>query len=107
MFTLADATTRAEVAAAMARRAADLLAEGASDAALMAAASRVFARQAVQEVERAAHIVCDGFAAPGDTQEAAAGAALAATVRDRCAPADLAGMWTDLVAVGEILRARD
>jgi alkylation response protein AidB-like acyl-CoA dehydrogenase len=107
MFTLADATTHAEVAAAMARRAADLLAAAAPDATLMAAASRVFARQAMQQVTRAAHLVCDGFGELGDTHAAAAGEALAAAVRGRCDPADLAGMWTDLVAVGEILRTRD
>ncbi len=107
MFALADAITRAEVAGAMARRAADLLAAAAPDATLMAAASRAFARQALQEVVRAARLICDGFAEPGDAQPAADGAALAAAIRGRCAPADLAGTWTDLAAVGEILRARD
>jgi hypothetical protein len=91
----------------MARRAADLLATAAPDATLMAAASRAFARQALQEVVRAARLICDGFAEPGDAQPAADGAALAAAIRGRCAPADLAGTWTDLAAVGEILRARD
>ena len=89
MFTLADAITRAEVAGAMARRAADLVAAAATDAPLMAAASRVFARQAVEEVARAARLVGDGFAAAGDGQAAADGVALATAVRARCAPADL------------------
>jgi alkylation response protein AidB-like acyl-CoA dehydrogenase len=107
MFALADAITRAEVADAMARRAADLLDAASPDGALMAAASRVFARQAVLEAARTAGLVGDGFAGPDDDQAATGGAALAAAVRGRCVPADLAGLWTDLVAVGEILRTRD
>jgi alkylation response protein AidB-like acyl-CoA dehydrogenase len=107
MFALADAATRAEVASALARRAADLLSADAPDATLFAAASRVFARQAVAEVARTGQLIGDGFAAPGDAAAAGAGAALAAAVRDRCAPAELAGLWTDLAAVGEILRTRD
>ncbi len=107
MFALADAATRAEVAHAMACRAADLLIEASPDAALMATASRVFARQAVQEVVRVAQLVGEGFAEPGDAQAPAASEALVATVRGRCAAAELAGLWTDLAAVGEILRTRD
>ena len=99
--------TPAEVAGAMARRAADLLAAAAPDAVLMAAASRVFARQALREVARAGQLICDGFAAPGETQAEADGATLAAAIVSRCAPADLAGTWTDLAAVGEFLRVRD
>lgn len=106
MFTLADVITRAEVAGAFARRASDLLVAGVAEAPLLAAASRVFARQAVAETARAARLVGDGFAAAGDAQAAVDGAALAASVRDRCAAADLAGAWADLATVGEILRAR-
>jgi alkylation response protein AidB-like acyl-CoA dehydrogenase len=106
-FELADVMCRCEVAGAMARKAVRLTEAGDGDAPLFAAASRVFARQAAQSALDAAHLVAAGFAEPGDTGAVAHGCKVAQTIADRLPPAALAGLWTDLARVGELLKQRD
>jgi alkylation response protein AidB-like acyl-CoA dehydrogenase len=107
MFTLADLVTRCEVAAALARKAARLRTEGDRQAELFAAMSRVFSRQAAGAVGEAARLLASGFAPVGDGQHAAAAGALTEKIAERFAPEALAGTWTDMVTVGESLKALD
>jgi len=106
-FVLADVMCRAEVAGALCRKAAGLAATADADAALFAAAARVFARQAVLAVLDAAHHVVGGFAAAGDVAAARAGDELAARITDRLPAAALTGLWADLARVGDLLKQRD
>jgi len=105
-FLVADVICRCEVAAALVRKAARLNAAGDADGPLFAAMSRVFARQAVQAVSAAAAAVSTGFAASGDAAAVQRGADLARRLAERVAPSALAGLWTDLAAVGELLKQR-
>jgi hypothetical protein len=107
MFTLADLVTRCEVAAALARKAARLRTESDRQAELFAAMSRVFSRQAAGAVGEAARLLASGFAPVGDGQQAAAAGALTEKIAERFEPGALAGMWTDMVTVGESLKALD
>ncbi len=107
LFRLADLMARCEVAGACARKAASLAAEGSALADMHAAASRVFARQAVQAVVLGAVSLVPGFVEDGGAEAVAAGAQLAAKITARCAPEALAGEGRDLIAVGEFLKARD
>lgn len=106
-FTLADVISRCEVAAAMAARAAAARTEQAADADLLGAASRVFARQAVRAVTELAHLIAGGFAAVDDAEAAARAAALAASVAAPLPPGAMAGEWTDLAQVGDLLKRGD
>ncbi len=103
-FALADVICRAEVAAALSARAAERRAAGAPDADLLAAAGRVFGRQAVLAVRDLAFLVASGFAPAGDAEAAARGEALAARVTAPLAAGSLAGMWSDLALVGDLLK---
>jgi alkylation response protein AidB-like acyl-CoA dehydrogenase len=106
-FALADVVCRAEVATSLAGKAARAAATSARDAGPLAAASRAFARQAVQAVAGLGHLVASGFAAPGDPAAAAAGDALAARLLGRAPVGALAGYWSDLAEVGDALKRGD
>ncbi len=109
-FTLADVICRGEVAASLAQRAARAAAEpGAAlqRPELLAAASRAFARQAVSAVRELALLVGGGFAAAGDAAAANRAEDLAARVMARVPAGALAGLWTDLAQVGDLLKRGD
>lgn len=106
-FTLADVMCRAEVAASLSRKASRMLDERAAEAELYAAMARAFARQAMQSVLDAAHLITGGFAEAGDAEAAAQGCELAQRIAERMAPAALTGLWSDLARVGEFLKQRD
>ncbi|MBD3221777.1 acyl-CoA dehydrogenase [bacterium] len=106
-FLLADVMCRCEVASSLSRKAARLRGESAPDADLYAAMGRAFARQAMQAVLDAAHMVTGGFAEAGDTDAATRGCELAQALAERLDPAALTGLWSDLAAVGDILKQRD
>jgi len=103
-FTLADVICRGEVAAAMAGRAAQHRQDGAADGHLLAAASRVFALQALQAVTDLALTIVSGFAPCGDEAAARRGQELAAEILAPVPPGALAGLWTDLALVGDLLK---
>jgi alkylation response protein AidB-like acyl-CoA dehydrogenase len=107
MFTLADLITKCEVAGALVRKAARLAAEDDRKAALFAAMSRVFARQAAATMREGVRPLVSGFAPLGDARATAAAEALTTVITDRFAPDDLAGLWTDMVAVGQQLKEMD
>jgi len=105
-FSLADVACRCEVASALARKAVRLAAAGDAEATLFAAASRVFARQAVQAVAAAAVAVATGFSTGDDLANVRRGRDLAARIEGRIGPGALAGLWTDLTVVGDLLKQR-
>ena len=107
MFTLADLITKCEVAAALVRKAARLTAEGDRKAALFAAMSRVFARQTAATMREGVGPLVSGFAPLGDAKATAAADALTTVITDRFTPDALAGLWTDMVAVGQQLKEMD
>jgi alkylation response protein AidB-like acyl-CoA dehydrogenase len=106
-FALADVVCRAEVAASLAGKAARAAAALTRDAGPLAAASRAFARQAVQAVAGLGHLVASGFAVPGDGAAVAAGDALAARLIGRAPAGSMAGYWSDLAEVGDALKRGD
>ncbi len=106
-FTLADVITRCEVASALARKAARLVSAGDAEATMFAAMSRVFGRQAIEEVMGVAHLVTAGFAESGDVTAAGRGCELAQKIGARASDGALTGRWTDLALVGELLKQRD
>jgi alkylation response protein AidB-like acyl-CoA dehydrogenase len=106
-FLLADVMCRCEVSGAMVRKAVAMGEAGDTDASLFAAASRVFARRAMNAVLEAAHLVAAGFAEAGDADAVLHGCELTQAIADRLPPAALAGLWTDLARVGELLKQRD
>lgn len=106
-FTLADSMSRCEVSASMARKAVQLTKDGDAEAELFAAGSRVFARLAIKEVAETARLVASGFAERGDVEASAQSCALAQSVCDQVPDGAMAGQWTDLARVGEILKQRD
>ncbi|MFO7653125.1 MAG: acyl-CoA dehydrogenase family protein [Candidatus Krumholzibacteriia bacterium] len=103
-FAFADMATRAEVAAAFARHAHARLGDGAPEAAIAAAMSRVFSRQALAAVQEDARLCRMGFAEPGDDAAEHEADVLAARIRDRVPAGLRAGLWTDMVLVGEHLK---
>ena len=107
-FTLADVVCRCEVAASLARKAAQA-AGGATtaDAPLLAAASRVFARQAILAVADLARLIGCGFAEAGDQAAQAQAQELMARVMAPVPVGSLAGLWTDLALVGDLLKRGD
>lgn len=107
-FTLADVVCRCEVAASLARKAAQA-AGGvtAADAPLLAAASRVFARQAILAVADLARLIGCGFAEAGDQAAQAQAQELMARVMAPVPAGSLAGLWTDLALVGDLLKRGD
>jgi len=106
-FTLADAMSRCEVSSSMARKAVQMTKDGDPDAELYAAGSRVFARLSVKEVAETARLVASGFAELGDTDASEQSCNLAQSVCDQVPAGAMAGLWTDLAKVGEILKQRD
>ncbi|MFH0944308.1 MAG: acyl-CoA dehydrogenase family protein [Planctomycetota bacterium] len=102
MFTLADMITRAEVAAALCRKAA-----GRTDrkAPVWAAMSRIFARKTLTENHTASHLCATGFLSPEDADAVKAASDLFAQVdaqmQDHSAAA---GLWTDMEVVAASLR---
>jgi alkylation response protein AidB-like acyl-CoA dehydrogenase len=105
LFALADLATRGEVAAAFARQAARLAAEGSPLAPVHAAASRAFARQALAQLHWGAGLCAAGFLETEDAE----GLARAQELVDRLdGDGDLktrAGLWWDMNMVAEHLRA--
>ena len=99
--------TRCEVASALARKAARLVSAGDAEATMFAAMSRVFGRQAIEEVMGVAHLVTAGFAESGDVTAAGRGCELAQKIGARASDGALTGRWTDLALVGELLKQRD
>jgi alkylation response protein AidB-like acyl-CoA dehydrogenase len=103
-FCFADLATRAEVAAAFARKAARLAEAGAADAPALAAMSRVFARQALTAVATEARECVAGFAAGEDESAEAEADALASRILAGAPAGQRAGLWTDMAEVGEHLK---
>ncbi|MEZ4389301.1 MAG: acyl-CoA dehydrogenase family protein, partial [Candidatus Krumholzibacteriia bacterium] len=82
-FELADAMCRCEVGAALVRKAVRMAADCPDRAEVCAAAARAFARQAMNAVLDAAHLVTGGFAEPGDAAATQHGRELAQRVAER------------------------
>ncbi|MEW6074638.1 MAG: acyl-CoA dehydrogenase family protein [Planctomycetota bacterium] len=104
LFTLANLATRVEVGAALCREAARRARLGEPDAATIAAASRVFARETLSAVRAGGELCLTGFLAGEDGAELAAAAVVTAPLREREA-AGLAGQWRDMSLVADALRA--
>ena len=84
-----------------------LAAEDDRQAELFAAMSRAFARPAAATMRESVRPLVSGFAPLGDAQATAAAEALTAVITDRFTPNDLAGLWTDMVDVGQQLKEMD
>lgn len=106
-FELADAMSRAEVAASLAGKAARLAAADHAEAPVYAAMGRAFARVTLDRVVAVAQDVVGGFAEPGDAAAYASGRELAEAIASRVPDAARVGRWTDLAAVGEFLKRLD
>jgi alkylation response protein AidB-like acyl-CoA dehydrogenase len=107
MFTFADMMTVCEVAAAMSRKACRLAAEGDAQAVHFADMSRVMARKAVSQVVEGARRCAGGLADADDSEALENGRKLLATVEGRLPLTLTAGLWNDMVAVGETLKQLD
>jgi alkylation response protein AidB-like acyl-CoA dehydrogenase len=107
MFTFADMMTVCEVAAAMSRKACRLAAEGDAQAVHFADMSRVMARKAVSQVVEGARRCAGGLADADDSEALENGRKLLATVEGRLPLTLTAGLWIDMVAVGETLKQLD
>ncbi len=106
-FELADAMCRCEVGAALVHKAVRMSVEQPANAPVCAAAARAFARQAMQAVLDAAHLITRGFAEPGDSGATSHGSELAQTLADRLPAGALNGLWADLSVLGEHLKQLD
>ena len=104
MFLLADLACRSEVAGAYARRSAELIAEGAPDAQLHAAASRVFARTTFDELRAGAVRLSTGFLAADDDEEFALADALFDEIHASLDARRLAGSWRDMETIAAAMR---
>jgi len=104
MFTFADMMTICEVATAFASKAARMVADGDPEAEFFAAMSRVFARKAVEGVVGGARRCAGGLHGAGDAEALAVGAAMLEKIEARFPVAATAGIWEDMVAVGETLK---
>jgi len=104
-FTFADMITRAEIATALTRKAGRQTAAGATDAPMLAAASRVFARQTLVAVANEVRDCVAGFAATDDATADAEATALVEHILAGAPAGSLAGLWTDMAAVGEHLKS--
>jgi len=107
MFTFADMMTTCEVAAALCRKAADMATAGDPEAEHFADMSRVMARKAVRAVSEGARSCAVGLAEVEDAAAVAAGQALFDAVEARLPLSLTAGLWRDMVAVGETLKHLD
>ncbi len=106
MFTLADMVTACEVAGAFSRKAAALLADGSPDAVFQATMARVFARKASRITLDGARGCLEGFGSDEATSVEEA-AALLQELSESLPLTMTAGMWDDMIAVGEELKAMD
>jgi alkylation response protein AidB-like acyl-CoA dehydrogenase len=102
LFEFADMVVHAEVARALALKAARLADSGAADAELFAAMSRVLARRAVSRVLESGRLCCTGFLAPGEDIEAAE-QFLHEQMR-RVGIRALVGQWQDMSFIGRSLK---
>jgi alkylation response protein AidB-like acyl-CoA dehydrogenase len=97
LFALADLATRVEIAAVLAAKAARPGEAPGEARSRLAATSRVFARQAVEETVRLGRSTATGFEAPGDPGGAQAARALLDVLARLAEYPSLAGQWTDMV----------
>ncbi len=104
LFQLADLMMAVEIAGALCRQAARLLAAADADAAARAAMSRWFARQALAAVRRGSLLCGTGFL--DGTDEAEAAAAYARSVAPPDSWRSYAGAWSDLSQVAAWRRER-
>jgi len=99
LFRLADLVCWAEVAAALARRAARLATDADPQADLCAAMSRVFARRALGEIRSGGRLCGTGFLEAADGEEAVAAQELVTQLGPAADLADTASLWRDMDAV--------
>lgn len=105
MFTFADMMTAAEVGAAFAARAVHGEPDGIVPDAVVPAMSRAFARKVARQVRQGAELCAGCLLADGQPGSPEAGRALLARV-DALLPATAtAGLWDDMNAVGDALKA--
>ena len=107
MFTFADMITVCEVASAFCDKAARMLEEGHKDAEFQATMSRVFGRKAARTVRDLARRCLEGFAAGEGAIDLKAGARVLQELEGRMPLAMTAGLWDDMILVGEKLKTLD
>jgi alkylation response protein AidB-like acyl-CoA dehydrogenase len=104
LFQLADLATQAEVAAALARLAADRAESGHPLAPVMQAASRAFARRTLGELRLGGARCLAGFLAPEDTEQRTAATALLQQLDSAGELTAADGYWRDMAIVADHLR---
>jgi len=106
MFTLADMMTVCEVAGAFAHKAGRLREQGDPQGEIFTAMSRVFARKAVRMVSAGADLCAGGWTAEQDQETLTTAETMLKGVRVRFPMAMTAGLWPDMVSVGEHLKSK-
>ena len=104
MFTFADMITICEVADAYCRKAATLLADGHADADFQAAMCRVTARKAARQVRDGVRRCLEGFATGDQAIDAEAGGRMLQELEASLPLTMTAGLWDDMILVGEKLK---
>ncbi len=105
MFTLADLMACAEVAAALANKAAGLAKAQDREAETFAAMSSAFAAKTAMRVLAGGKICATALAAPGETNEDIA--KIIGVLDEELPPASYAGLWYHMALVGEDLKQRN
>ncbi len=106
MFTLADMMTVCEVAGAFAHKAARLHGQEDPQWEIFTAMSRVFARKAVRMVSDGADLCAGGWTEEQDQDTLVTAENMLKGVRVRFPLAMTAGLWPDMVSVGEYLKTK-
>jgi len=107
MFTLADLATRVEVGAALCREAARRVEESDPGVTSHAAASRVFARQALSALSEGGRLCVTGLLDGEDADAVAAAGAVIGSLTEGADPRELVGTWQDMNAIADSLRRGD
>ncbi len=107
MFVFADMMTACEVGAAFCAKAARLAAGAEAGADFESTMSRAFARKVVRMVSDGARRCAEGLLDGTDTEALASADDLVRGVEARFPLSLTAGIWNDMTAVGEVMKAMD
>jgi len=105
-FTLANLITRIEIGAALCREAARRQETGVPQAECHVAASRLFTRKMITELQAEGHRCLTGFLEEEDAEGLAVSAATLSTLTENVSPTRLVGSWNDMTVIAEAIQAR-
>jgi alkylation response protein AidB-like acyl-CoA dehydrogenase len=103
-FTLANLITRTEVGAALCREAVRKQQARAPQGDCHVAASRIFTRQTISELQAGGHHCLTGFLDEGDSEGLAVAAATLSTLTEGIEPSRLVGSWKDMTEIAEAIQ---